>query len=131
MLRITIALITTATLLLVGGCGSTGASTRQLYEQDSGQTVELRTGDQLEIILDGNPTTGYTWEQTEGDGAVVKLAGEPSYTSESTLVGAGGTYVFRFAAAAPGQTTLTLIYHRSFEPDVPPLKTFTAPIIVR
>jgi predicted secreted protein len=39
--------------------------------------------------------------------------------------------VFRFAAAASGQTTLTLLYHRSFEPDVPPLKTFTAPIVVR
>jgi hypothetical protein len=39
--------------------------------------------------------------------------------------------VFRFAAAAPGQTTLTLISHRSFEPDVPPRKTFSAPIVVR
>lgn len=131
MLRITVALITTAMLLIVGGCGPAGGSARQLREQDSGQTVELRAGDRLEVILAGNPTTGYTWEQTAGDPAILKLAGEPSYTSESTLAGAGGTYVFRYAAVAPGETTLTLIYHRSFEPDVPPLKTFTAPIVVR
>lgn len=61
MLRMTIAIITTTTtLLIIGGCGSTGGNTRQIHEQDSGQTLELRTGDQLEIILDGNPTTGYT-----------------------------------------------------------------------
>lgn len=131
MLRITLITVVAAALLTIAGCGPTGTSTRQLHEQDSGQSVELRTGDQLEIILDGNPTTGYTWEQTKGNGTIVKLAGEPTYTSESNPVGAGGTYVFRYAAVAPGETTLTLIYHRSFEPDVPPLKTFTAPIVVR
>jgi predicted secreted protein len=104
MLRITLITVVAAALLTIAGCSPTGTSTRQLHEQDSGQSVELRTGDPLEIILDGNPTTGYTWEQSEGNGAVLKLAGEPSYTSESNLVGAGGTYMFRFAAVAPGET---------------------------
>ncbi|MEI7769808.1 MAG: protease inhibitor I42 family protein [Chloroflexales bacterium] len=131
MLRMTIAIIITATLLIVGGCGSDGGGPRQLHAQDTGQAVELRTGGQLEITLDGNPTTGYTWEQTEGDGAVVKRDGEPAYTSERNVPGAGGTYVFRFTAVAPGQTTLTLIYYRPFERNAPPLKTFTVPITVR
>jgi len=82
-------------------------------------------------VLFRSPTTGYTWEQTTGDGAIVKLDGDPLYTSESNLVGAGGTYLFRFSAVAPGETSLTLIYHRSFESGVPPLKTFTVLVTVR
>jgi hypothetical protein len=56
----------------------------------------------------------------------VKPVSEPSYRSASTLAGAGGTYVFRFAAIAPRQTMLTRISHRSFERDVPLRKTISA-----
>lgn len=131
MVRILIIFAVAATLLALGGCGSPGGSTRQLHEQDTGQTVELRAGDRLEVVLAGNPTTGYRWEQTGGDAAILQPEGEPSFTADSTLVGAGGTFGFSFAAAAAGQTTLTLVYRRSFEPDVPPLRTFEAPIVVR
>jgi inhibitor of cysteine peptidase len=130
MLRKTPAIITMTLLLIIGGCGFGGAA-NQLREQDSGRSVEVQVGEKLEIILEGNPTTGYTWEQTTGDGAIVKLDGDPLYTSESNLVGAGGTYLFRFSAVAPGETSLTLIYHRSFESGVPPLKTFTVLVTVR
>jgi len=36
-----------------------------------------------------------------------------------------------FEAAGAGKTALKLIYHRSFEPNVPPLKTFEANIVVQ
>lgn len=123
--------IAAALLGLLGGCGAPGGGTHQLHEQDTGQTVELRAGEQLEVVLAGNPTTGYRWEQTGGDVVILRPAGEPSFTADSTLVGASGTFVFRFAGAAAGQTTLTLVYRRSFEAEIPPLKTFEAPIVVR
>ena len=130
MLRKTLAIIATTLLLIIGGC-ELGGTANQLREQDSGRSVEVQVGEKLEIILEGNPTTGYTWEQTTGDGAIVKLDGDPLYTSESNLIGAGGTYLFRFSAVAPGETSLTLIYHRSFEAGSPPLKTFTVLVTVR
>ena len=130
MLRKTLAIITTTLLLIIGGCGF-GGTANQLREQDSGRSVEVQVGEKLEIILEGNPTTGYIWEQTTGDGTIVKLDGDPLYTSESNLIGAGGTYLFRFSAVAPGETSITLIYHRSFEAGVPPLKTFTVLVTVR
>lgn len=129
MIRKTIAIIATIALLIIGGCGF-GGTANQLREQDSGGSVELQPGEKLEIILDGNPTTGYTWEQTTGDEAVMKLDGA-LYSSESNLIGAGGTYLLRFSAIAPGETIITLIYHRSFESGVPPLRTFIVQVTVR
>ena len=46
------------------------------------------------------------------------------------VTGAGGTETFRFAAAT-GETTLTLVYHRPWEEDVEPLETFTVQVVVR
>lgn len=111
--------------VLLAACGTSSPRTVQVREQNSGDTVALRRGDQLVVALEGNPTTGYTWEQIAGDATIVKLTGEPTFKPDSQALGAGGLLTFQFVAAGAGQTTLTLIYHRSFEPNVAPLKTFT------
>ena len=107
------------------------ASPKKLSEQDNGGTVTLEVGQQLDISLVANPTTGYQWEIAEGDSAVLKQVGEPVYTTDSTAPGSGGTMTFHFVAATPGQTTLKLIYHRTFEKDTPPLKTFEITAVVK
>ena len=103
----------------------------KLTEKDAGSSVELRTGDMLEVVLDGNPTTGYLWEMAPGDRAVVKPVGESEFKAETELIGAGGKITLQFEAVAPGQTVLKLIYHRTFEKDVPPIKTFEVTVIVQ
>ena len=65
------------------------------------------------------------------DAAVLHLAGEPDYAAASDALGSGGEFDFLFTAAAPGETELTLIYHRSFEKDVPPKRTFSVKVVVR
>ena len=77
-----------------------------------------------------NPTTGYTWEVEPYDSSVVKATGEPEYQAESQAIGAGGLYTFRFQTVADGQTALKFIYHRTFEKDVPPIRTFEVKIVV-
>jgi inhibitor of cysteine peptidase len=106
-------------------------SPTRLSEQDSGKTVELHAGDKLEVSLKGNPTTGYQWEMAAVDAAILKLVGEPEFNPDSSALGAGGKVTFRFEAVAAGQTTLQLIYHRSFEKNVPPIKTFKATVVVK
>jgi inhibitor of cysteine peptidase len=117
-----------AGLLILAACG---ASRVQLHEQDAGRTIELRRGDQLEVVLPGNPTAGYGWEWVDGDNAVLKSAGEPAFQPDARALGSGGVVTVPFEASGAGQTTLTLVYRRAFEPNVPPLKTFEVGIVVR
>jgi inhibitor of cysteine peptidase len=122
--------IITASLILAA-CGGQGARTVQVREQDAGRTVALSRGDRLAVVLEGNPTTGYTWEQSAGDASILKPAGEPTFTPASQGIGAGGEVSIPFLAAGDAKLMrIALIYHRAFEPNVPPLKTFTVEIAV-
>ena len=48
--------------LMLGNAGTALAGeSMKLSENDSGKTVEILVGDELEVILPGNPTTGYVW----------------------------------------------------------------------
>lgn len=74
-------------------------------------------GEHLEIILDENPTTGYSWAMDEYDTAILKLDKDeylPSSSSEGT-VGSGGTHTYDFIGQKEGTTTLIFRYYRSWE----------------
>lgn len=116
----------------LSACGGRAAPQEPLrvgMPQD-GQAVKLRVGGRLEVTLEGNPTTGYAWEQVEGDAAVLKPQGEAGFTPGSRAMGAGGTFTFLYEAAAPGKTRLALAYRRPFDKNTPPDKTFTLSVEV-
>ena len=81
---------------------------------EKGAQNTLAVGDLACATLDGNPTTGYSWYCTIGDDEVI-AAESDDYTSNSDLIGAGGTYSWRFKALKEGQTTITFKYYRSWE----------------
>ncbi len=123
-------------ILLLVGCSANQPPTPsevRLTEKggDCGSSVELNTGDSLSLTLEGNPTTGYTWEVESNDPAVLKPTGEPEYSPDSEAIGAGGTYTFRFTAVATGKVALKLIYHRTFEVGVPEIKSCEVTINVK
>jgi inhibitor of cysteine peptidase len=105
-----------------------------LGAEDNGTQVELQAGQVLVVALESNPTTGYRWEVSEVDEKVLSQLGEAEFREAPTegeqMVGVGGTETFRFESA-PGTTTLTLVYHRSWETDVEPLETFTVEVTVQ
>jgi len=111
-------------------CVTMPEASLRLSEEDAGSTVELRVGDTMEVVLDGNPTTGFEWETTAVDESVLRQVGEPGFEPYSTLIGSGGKFTFRFEALASGQTLLQMVYHRSWETDVPPEKTFEVNVTV-
>jgi inhibitor of cysteine peptidase len=104
--------------------------TLTLGESQAGSQSALQVGDMLQVNLEGNPSTGYTWSVEGLDAAVLTLVGEPEFHPASSALGAGGTVTYRFEAVGTGQTTLKLIYSRPFEKGVPPLKTFAASVLV-
>lgn len=131
------ALLAVLALVLVAGlvflAGKQAArpqKTITLKESQAGSQALLRAGDTLEVNLEGNPTTGYTWSAAGFDAAILKPLGEPEFHPASSALGAGGTVTYRFEAAGAGQTTLTMIYSRPFEKGVPPLKTFMVNVSV-
>ena len=113
--------------LALSGCGPPGEIV--LADGDDGKEITLQQGQPLVIRLEGNPTTGYTWEVKEVDTSVLRQVGDINFESESDVPGSGGIQALRFEAAGTGETTLLLVYHRPFETE-DPLETFSLDVTV-
>ena len=116
-------------------CVTLGAADKslQITSDYDGKTIALKVGDRFDLALDENPTTGYGWEVMEGLDCVIKKHGEPAFhslQSNTGKVGGGGTITFHFTATGEGTAHLKLIYHRRWEKDKPPLKTFLLTVTV-
>jgi len=116
-------------VILITGCGSVQT---QLSAADNGKTVEVKAGDQIVIALEGNPSTGYTWEAKDLDAGMFQQVGETEFKSSNPgLIGAGGTLTLTFKTLKAGTSALTLIYHRPWETDVAPVNTFMVNVTVK
>ncbi len=118
-------------LILVTACGS-AAKKVSLTSADKDSQVEVKEGGQLVITLDGNPSTGYTWEAKDLDTSMFEQVGEPTFISSNPgLVGSGGTLTLTFKTLKKGTATLTLVYHRPWETGVDPIDTFEVTVTVK
>jgi len=120
-------------LVLAIGC-STSKKVKVVASVSDSQ-IELKKGQTLVFTLESNPTTGYQWEVIEYDESILQLKGEVEFKSFDTRnpppSGKGGTETFRFDAQSTGKVILKLVYHRPWEKEVEPLKTFTLHVLVR
>jgi predicted secreted protein len=111
---------------MVAGCGAS----RSLGLEDDGTRVALRSGDEIEITLAGNATTGFSWELVEFDRAVITALGEPVYKEVDTdLIGGSGEWTCTLVAQESGECEVRFVYHRTWE-DEPPEETFSFTAIV-
>jgi C1A family cysteine protease/predicted secreted protein len=116
----------------------------RLSAQDDSRQIELHEGQVLVISLESNPSTGYLWEVEEADDRILRQTGKieyeqcpepiegpqlPHYPSSilhsTRLLGAPSKQILRFEAVAAGQTDLRLVYHRPWEKDIKPARTFS------
>jgi predicted secreted protein len=82
---------------LSGACSASADAPVQLGPDDNGSTVILPVGDSFNITLEGNLTTGYSWEADPApDPSILEPVGEPAYQSESKALGAGGEFTFTY-----------------------------------
>lgn len=109
---------------------SSAPQTVRLSADDNGKTVNLNKGDSLEVILPGNPSTGFTWVSTAPLEPVLQALGTAQFEADSTAIGAGGKLTLRYQAAQAGQTQLALAYQRTFE-NLPPAQTFSVSVVVK
>jgi len=118
-------------LLLIGCVQSVAAATRILTDADNGAKVTLRKGDQLELRLASNPSTGYEWSVHPQSTPLLKLISQSLQPSQLPGVGRPGIQVFHFQAVAKGEGVLLLHYVRSWEKPTADERQFSIRVAVR
>jgi inhibitor of cysteine peptidase len=113
-------------MLLLTGC----ATSTSLTSSDNGKTIQVHAGDEINIALDSNPTTGYKWAIEKSDATLLALK-QSSFSASSSVPGSGGTQVFTFVAKSTGTVDLQLKYWRSFEGDKSITRRFAVTIQIQ
>jgi inhibitor of cysteine peptidase len=109
-----------------GGGGSQGGGGKSLEFTDPSVPIVVNSGDEFVIVLDSNPTTGYSWAVAgQTDPRVVEIVGSNYVAPDTELVGAPGKDYWTFKAAGKGNTSITLEYGRPWEQDQPPADQMT------
>ena len=120
-----------AITLGIGGCQSTMAN-KVVEQAQSGSSIELRVGQELQVKLRYTAGTGYVWEASDNDGTVLQQIGTPrNIPDEPGVIGGTGTQVDTFKAAGTGTVELKMVYRRPWETDVAPAKTFQVSVSVK
>jgi inhibitor of cysteine peptidase len=101
-----------------------------LLETDAAAPVTVQVGKEFFIAMQANPTTGYSWTQQTGDGAVIQYEGNVRQNPNSTIPGAPGQQIFVYRANRTGTSTITFQYARPFEPGNAPGRMVTFTITV-
>jgi inhibitor of cysteine peptidase len=90
---------------------------RTFTEADAAQVIELRQNDTFAVVLDANPTTGFSWHFTIDNEAVISLRSEEFIepNSKKPTVGAPGRHYYEFTTAEKGTATIKFEYYRAWE----------------
>ena len=105
-------------VLVASGCGSSEESS--LFTGRN-QRFTVDVGDEFQVVLESNVTTGYGWHlETDLDNAVLELVGERYEDPVIDRVGAAGRQVFDFRAVGDGSTFVQLWYIRPFDDPADP-----------
>jgi len=95
--------------------------------EDSGTVLHATVGKPFRIVLESNPSTGYRWSASYGEG-FLKLEESTYEKPAKPLPGAPGKEVFVFVPLRAGETEISMKYERPWESA--PVKTQTFRILI-
>jgi inhibitor of cysteine peptidase len=88
---------------------------------DPSQVLVVKSGQNFDIVLPANASTGYHWQIIGTPDATLLQSTGPNYLSEQPVMpGSGGVEVWTFSALAPGETKIEFGYFPSgdtIQPD--------------
>ena len=125
-----ILLISIVLLFTLIGCFTT---TITIKENDQKEKYIIKKGDNIEIVLNANPSTGYKWQVVNIDNSKLKIVDE-TYISKKVnrdIVGSGGNKVYLFSVIDKGNTIIEFEYFRPFEKELPLNKKFYINLDIR
>jgi inhibitor of cysteine peptidase len=113
--------------------GNTAPESLALTQDDNGGSFEIRAGGTIELSLEANPSTGYSWEMDDPDpeASLIEQIRDPTFVPDDpNAVGSGGTITFTFRAVDRGKMVIKLAY---YPPDAAeaPTETFQVDLTVR
>jgi inhibitor of cysteine peptidase len=108
----------------------TGKAAITLTKQDNGRPIALKKGEKFAISLASNRTTGYEWTVDGIDNAFLRYD-DKIYVGTGFAVGSGGVETLCFTAINTGKTSLSVIYHRTFDKNVAPIETFKVTVEIK
>jgi inhibitor of cysteine peptidase len=109
-------------------CVACGPPTMSL--KDNGSVVRLHPGNHFKVVLDSNPSTGYSWQVAGADPAVVREGKVTEIPPEHPLPGSPVTVVMEFQTVGRGHSALTLVYRQPWATDAPPARTYALDVSV-
>ena len=122
------------TTLLAGCVTATAAPTPTLHSlpetpnplpepSDPTQLLTVRSGENFELVLPSNPSTGYRWMLVEElDANVVELLSQDYIAQQPIMPGSGGVDVWTMRAVNSGDATIMLGYYPPGN-DIEPAET--------
>ncbi|WP_164997758.1 protease inhibitor I42 family protein [Methanolobus psychrotolerans] len=99
-------------------------------ENDSQSTAYALKGDTIIVILEENPTTGYSWNMTASEGLELKGDSYEQTTGTEGLTGAGGSHQWTFEVTDTDDQSLSAVYMRPWEEKTGTEDTFSLDIMV-
>ena len=131
-----VAFFVTAHGVIAGQAGTLGGKPEPpgvtvVTEQTGGQ-VSLKVGAVLEVRLEANHTTGYSWIAAPVANPVLMRQGAAKYEEHASggKAGVGGVEIWRFKAVKAGKQGLSFEYRRPWEKNTPPAKVVTYSVTV-
>ena len=120
-----------AVLALAAFLVETASCARKKFYGENTPRIEVGVGENIDIALEANPTTGYAWAIVkQPDPGIAGFLKSGYEAGDSNLAGAGGHHHFIFRAVGRGTTTIQLDYRRSWE-ETSPAKSATFTIVIR
>jgi len=101
-----------------------------LTDQQNGASVSISPGQNIELFLASNPSTGYSWQIVSNDLLTVVSDDSISNHADVDKVGAEVTQHWILKPEAPGNTQLNLWYMQPWE-STQPVKTFGVKIAIK
>jgi inhibitor of cysteine peptidase len=114
--------------------GSQSAAKVALSGDKAAASVQIQPGGTVEISLEGNPTTGYSWFVVTPADPKILLVSDIKYTQNKAparMVGVGGSFTLTAKGLAKGKTTLAFEYKRPWEKNTPAIRTATVEVTVQ
>jgi inhibitor of cysteine peptidase len=102
----------------------------KIAEDDNGRRLILGVGDELEVSLAENASTGYQWELAEKAEPVCKLVND-DFQAAGTTPGSSGVHRWQFRAVQPGGGEISLQYRRPWEEDATAARSYLVKVTVR
>jgi inhibitor of cysteine peptidase len=86
-----------------------------LDKSADGREIEIATGDEFDITLDENPTTGFRWRVTADGSPACSLVKDEFNPPAESRPGQGGSHTWQFRAVRAGQSQIQMSYARGAE----------------